>query len=141
VVETLLEAKASLAAGTQALEGDVGREDVVARSHRGIAGHPIADREARRIRSHGADATDRSGPRRHWKLEQVLSLAAEDLVRVRQNRGRHDVDDHFTGTKDRVGQRLHDKGGAERSQDSSLHVAHAGIPSPGGLLATGSMGQ
>jgi len=68
----------------------------------GIAENPVANGELGRIWTHGADATDGTAPRHNRQFQKIFSLAAEYLARIGQDRRGYDIDDHFSGTADRI---------------------------------------
>jgi len=99
----LLQLQAAVAARAQALQGDVGRQHVVARAHGGIAIDPVTRLEAGGVGTGRVDAADRAGAGHHGQVEQILALAAEHLVRIGQHAGRYDVDDDLTSAERGLG--------------------------------------
>jgi hypothetical protein len=88
---------------------DVGGDGVVAGANGGIAEHPVADGQLRRIRSNGADAADAARAGDHGQIERVVAFAAEDLVEIGQHAGGNDIDDDLAGAKHGSGNILDDE--------------------------------
>jgi hypothetical protein len=61
--------------------------------------HPVADRERRRVRAERAHPADRAAAGHDRELERVGPRAAEDFVRVREDRSDRDVDDDLAGAE------------------------------------------
>ncbi len=85
----------ALAGGREAEKRDVGRERIVARTDRRIAGYPVADREFCRVRADSADAPDGAGAGRQRQFQRVVALTADHLVHIRQHTRGGDVDNHL----------------------------------------------
>jgi hypothetical protein len=78
----LLQLEAARITRAPGLQRDVGRQYVVARAHRRVAEHPIADGEMGRVRPDRAHLADSTGTWDHWEVQQVFPFAAEDLVGI-----------------------------------------------------------
>ena len=111
-------------AAREPLQGDVGRHDIVARSHRRVAEHPVADAELGRVRADRAHPADAAGARDDRQVERIVALAAEDLVHVGQDARGDDVDDDLAGAEHRIGGILDHQRRSEGFEYGSFHDVH-----------------
>ena len=104
-----------------ALQDDVGREGIVARSHSRIAPDPVARFQFCRVRTGGADASDAPGAGDDRKLQHVGARAVEHAVGVAGDAGGGDVDHDIAGAGCGVGQRLDGERRGVTFENCGLH--------------------
>jgi hypothetical protein len=120
-VKIRLQSLGALAPRGQALQDDVGRLRIVARTHRRITKHPIADGQLGRVGSYLAHPADAARAGDDGRLQQVAALAAEHFTRIGEHLGSRDVDDDLAGAQHGIGHGFDGERRAERLQDGCFH--------------------
>jgi hypothetical protein len=121
IAKVFLQLESAVAARSQALQRDIGREKIVARADGGIAIDPVARLEMRRVGTDRMDAADRTGAGHHGQVELISPFAAEYLVRIRQDTRGGDIDDDLAGAERGLGDVFDLKLRSKGFQYGSLH--------------------
>lgn len=124
MAKVLLQKHAAGPGGSQPLQGDIGRNGVIARAHRRVAEHPVADGKPGRIRTDRADPADAARARHDRQVERIIARAVEDLVHVGQHARGDDVDDHLAGADGWVRNVLDYQRRSKGFEHGSFHDVH-----------------
>ncbi|CAK7286076.1 hypothetical protein SGPA1_40336 [Streptomyces misionensis JCM 4497] len=137
VVQIPGEPRTALAAGTPALEHDVGRQRVVAGTHGAVAPHEVADPQPGGVRTDVHDPSHPSQTGYLRRFERIVPPTAEDILRIRRDKGRQDLDHHFPTARFRLGHLPHAERGSEPCQDRCSHPLTSLIVCPEARSTTG----